>query len=88
LKNNETPPDNMKELRKTRMHNKRWVVRPVSLLARTLHPLYAVPIGPVPAAPIAARLLLGWTILITGDQLDAPGALFPNFYCPGVVGLA
>ena len=87
---NELPPiqrpDHTDALHKILKHNKRWVERPVPILARTLHPLWAVPIGPVPAAPIAACLLLAWTILFTGDQLDAPGA-FPNFWHPGLMSL-
>jgi hypothetical protein len=33
----------------------------------------------VPAAPIAACVILAWVILITGDQLDARGP-FRNFW--------
>jgi hypothetical protein len=79
-------PDNTAKLRKILKSNKRWVGRPIPVLARFLHPLWAVPIGPVPAAPIAASLLLTWTILFTGDQLDAPGP-FPNFWRPGLINL-
>ncbi len=53
------PPDNSDALRKLLKHNKRWVGRPVPIVARTLHPLWAVPVGPVSAAPIAACLLFG-----------------------------
>jgi hypothetical protein len=60
-------------------------VGPVRIIARGLHYLWAVPLGPVPvpAAPVAAVALLGWTVLITGDQLDSPGP-FPNLW-KGVV---
>ncbi len=78
-------PDNSDALRKLLKHNKRWVGRPVPIVARTLHPLWAVPVGPVAAAPIAACLLLAWTILVTGDQLDAPG--YPDFWRPGLMNL-
>ena len=79
-------PDDTARLRKILKHNKRWVGRPVPIAARFLHPLWAVPVGPVPAAPIAACVLLAWTVLFTGDQLDSPGP-FPNFWSPGVMNL-
>jgi hypothetical protein len=42
-------------------------------------PLWAVSISGIPAAPIAAAGLLGWTIMITGNQLDSPGP-FSNIW--------
>lgn len=69
-------------------HNKRWVKRPVSFLAAKLHHLEHVTAAGVPAAPIAGCILLAWTILLTGDELDSPGIVFPNFYDPGLLKLA
>jgi hypothetical protein len=56
-----------------RTHRK-WV-GPVRIVAGGLRHLWAVPVGPVPipAAPVAAVALLGWTVLITGDLLDSRG---------------
>jgi hypothetical protein len=58
--------------------NSRWV-GPAGTAAKGLHFLWAVQLGPVPAAPIAACVMLAWTLIITGDQLDARGP-FPNFW--------
>ncbi len=70
-----------RRLRQLKVSNSRWV-GPVRIVAKGLPKLWAVPIGPVPSAPVAAVALLGWTLLITGDQLDAQG--FPNIW-KGVV---
>ena len=53
--------------------HQRWV-GPVCVVSRGLAPLWAVPLGPVPTAPVAAVALLAWTVILTYDQLDAPGA--------------
>jgi hypothetical protein len=58
--------------------NKRWV-GPVRTAAKGLDFLWPVQVGPVPTAPIAACALLAWTLIITGDQLDARGP-FPRFW--------
>jgi hypothetical protein len=58
--------------------NSRWV-GPAETAAKGLHFLWAVQLGPVPAAPIAACVMLAWTLIITGDQLDARGP-FPKFW--------
>jgi hypothetical protein len=57
-------------LEKLRHSNELWV-RPVTVLAHGLGPLWLVPlpIG-VPLAPLAAAVLLVWVVLISGDQLD------------------
>jgi hypothetical protein len=55
-------------------------VGPVRWVAQGLAPLNGVIIGPVPVAPIVATALLGWTVLVTGDQLDSPGPLFPDVW--------
>jgi hypothetical protein len=76
-------PNNAVALRRLLKHNK-LTVGPVPIVSHGLHPLWAVSLAGVPAAPIAGCLLLAWTILITGDQLDSPGKLFPNFWKPGL----
>jgi len=82
-------PDNKDAFRKILKHNKRWVARPVPFAASTvLRPLWHLSWSGVPAAPIAACLLLAWTILLTGDEIDIPGWPFPNFYRPGLLTLA
>jgi hypothetical protein len=86
VKDGRPQPDNKRALNKILKHNKRWVARPVPILAHRLRPLWMVHIGVVPVAPIAACLLLAWTTLFTGDQLDAPGP-FPNLLRQGVLGL-
>lgn len=70
----------VKVLKKT---HKKWV-GPVRVVARGLPALWGVTLGPLPiaAAPVAAVALLGWTIMITGDQLDA--SRFPDLW-KGVV---
>lgn len=81
-------PDNKAALQKILKHNKRWVARPVPVVAKTaLRPLWHVVVAGVPAAPIAACVLLAWTILLTGDELDNGGP-FPNFYRPGLLTIA
>jgi hypothetical protein len=82
-------PDNEAAFRRILKHNKRWVHRPVPFAAGTvLRPLWHLSWSGVPAAPIAACLLLAWTIFLTGDELDIPGWPFPNFYRPGLLTLA
>ncbi|SBS77714.1 hypothetical protein MHPYR_470048 [uncultured Mycobacterium sp.] len=82
-------PDNKAALRKILKHNKRWVARPVPIAASTvLRPLWHLSWSGIPAAPIAACLLLAWTILLTGDELDISGWPFPNFYRPGLLAIA
>lgn len=70
----------IKRIRALKKLHQRWV-GPVRVVAKGLPHLWAVPTGPllVPAAPVGAVALLGWTVLITGDQLDAPGP-FPNIW--------
>jgi hypothetical protein len=88
-KTGEPEPDNEAALRKILKHNTRWVARPVPIAASTvLRPLWHLSWAGVPAAPIAACLLLAWTILLTGDELDIPGWPFPNFYRPGLLTIA
>jgi hypothetical protein len=79
------PKQDDHELRKLIKRNKRWVGRPVPIVARTLHPLWAVPIGPVPAAPVAAAVVVVWTVVVTAAQLNAPG--YPSFGRTGLVAL-
>lgn len=67
-----------KKLRDLSKSNRRWV-GPAERVAKGVHPLWAVSAGGVPAAPIAAAVILAWVILITGDQLDSRGP-FPNFW--------
>jgi hypothetical protein len=73
----------LRRVRKTKSLHKKWV-GPVPWLARGLGPLSLVMIGPIPAAAVAAVILLGWTVLLTGDQLDASGKVFPDLWA-GVV---
>ncbi len=83
-----SPADTLRRVRRMRrllQTNRRWV-GPVRYAARGLPHLWAIPIGPVPAAPIAAVGLLAWTTLVTGDHLDAPGP-HPNLW-KGVLRLA
>ena len=65
-------------LKKLTRSNKRWV-GPAGAVAAGLGPLWAAGVAGVPAAPVVAFVLLAWSILITGDQLDAEG-LYPNFW--------
>jgi hypothetical protein len=67
-----------KELDDLLKSNSRWI-GPAGTAAKGLHFLWAVQLGPVPAAPIAACVMLAWTLIITGDQLDARGP-FPKFW--------
>lgn len=65
-------PDKVKvggRLGKLGKSHQKWV-GPVRVVARGITHLWAVPIGPVPAAPVAAIALLGWAVVITGDMLD------------------
>lgn len=65
-----------KRLRALKKTHQKWV-GPVRLVAKGLPHLWSVPAGPipVPAAPVAAVALLGWSVAITGDQLDSRGYL-------------
>jgi hypothetical protein len=63
--------------------NARWV-GPVRFVAHGLPLLAPIMIGPVPTVAIAGAGLLGWTVLVTGDQLDTTRRFFPDL-CPGVV---
>lgn len=75
-------------LRKLEESNKRWL-GPIKLLAPGVGHLWAVPIPlPVPphvlpAAPAAAAVLLAWTLILSGDQLDSRYP-YPNLW-KGVV---
>jgi hypothetical protein len=75
-------PDRAARIRRIRdvkvLHSR--CVGPVRWVAKGLAPLNKVIIGPVPVGPIVAVALLGWTILVTGDQLDSPGQLFPDVW--------
>jgi hypothetical protein len=62
----------VRRMRRLVRSNGRWV-GPVRFAARGLPHLWGVPLGPVPAAPVAAVALLAWAIVVTGDQLDAAG---------------
>jgi hypothetical protein len=62
----------LRRMRRLARSNRRWV-GPVRFAARGLAHLWGVPLGPVPAAPVAAVALLAWTIVVTGDQLDTAG---------------
>jgi hypothetical protein len=68
----------IKDLNDLLKSNSRWV-GPAETAAKGLHFLWAVQLGPVPAAPVAACVMLAWTLIITGDQLDARGP-FPRFW--------
>lgn len=78
-------PARVRRIRALSKKHHRWV-GPVRVVARGIPHLWAVPIGPLPAAPVAAVGLLAWTFLVTGDQLDAPGP-YPRVWT-GVVGYA
>lgn len=68
----------LRSLQKLARTNRRWV-GPVRIVAKGLQPLWAVSAAGVPAAPVVACGLLAWTILLTGDQLDAGGP-YPDFW--------
>lgn len=78
-------PQRVRRLRRLVHANRRWV-GPVRYAARGLPHLWAVPLGPVPAAPVAGVALLAWTTLVTADQLDAAGP-YPDLW-RGVVRIA
>ena len=63
--------------------HRRWV-GPVRFVADGLPFLAPMMIGPVPTAAIAGVGLLGWTVIVTGDQLDTTRKFFPDLWC-GVV---
>ncbi|OBI24096.1 hypothetical protein A5713_08170 [Mycobacterium sp. E2497] len=75
-------------LGKLEKSNKKWL-GPIKLLSPGVGHLWYVPIPlPVPphalpAAPAAAAVLLAWTLLLSGDQLDTRYP-YPNFW-KGVV---
>jgi hypothetical protein len=83
LRSAEHPRRAARRVGKTATLHKHWV-GPVPWVAKGLPALWAVPIGPVPAGAVAAVVLLAWTILLTGDQLDSDGQLFPDLWA-GVV---
>ena len=76
----------LRKVRKVDKLHQRWV-GPVRLVAAGLPGLSAVLVGPVPASAIAAVVLLAWTVVVTGDQLDAHRWYVTNFW-PGVVARA
>jgi hypothetical protein len=85
VKNLSNVPDKkhaIKRLRKLKKTHSRWV-GPVGIVSRGLPALSACHFAGVPAAPIAGAGLLAWTLLFTGDQLDAQGP-YPNIW-KGVV---
>lgn len=75
-------------LRKLEESNKKWLT-PIKLLSPATGHLWCVPIPlpipphAIPAAPAAAAVLLAWTVLLSGDQLDTRYP-FPNVW-KGVV---
>lgn len=73
----------IERMEKLKTLHARWV-GPVRFTADGLPLLTPVMVGPVPAAAIAAVGLLGWTVFVTGDQLDTSRKLFPDLW-PGVV---
>jgi hypothetical protein len=62
-------------LRKLEESNKKWLT-PIKLLSPATGHLWCVPIPlplpphAIPAAPAASAVLLAWTLLLSGDQLD------------------
>ena len=77
----------LRKVRKVDKLHQGWV-GPVRLVAAGLPGLSAVLVGAVPAsAAIAAVVLLAWTVMVTGDQLDANRWYVTNFW-PGVVARA
>ena len=73
----------IERMKKLKTLHSRWV-GPVRIVADGLPLLTPVMVGPVPSAAIAAVGLLGWTVFVTGDQLDTSRKLFPDLW-PGVV---
>lgn len=71
------PRPRVRRIQKLMQSNQRWV-GPVRIAAKGLPKMWAVFIGPIPSAPVAAVAMLSWTLLITGDQLDASG--YPNLW--------
>ena len=74
-----------RRLRRLKKTHRKWV-GPVRFVAQGLPHLWTVPVGPIPAAPVAAVALLCWTVFVTGDQLDARGP-FPDIW-KGVIRIA
>ena len=60
-------------LRQLERSNRRWLA-PVEPLTETIGPLWTIPLPfppHIPAAPVAAAILIGWALLLGGDQLDS-----------------
>lgn len=66
------------ELQDLRKANRRWV-GPAEKVTHGFRFLAPVHLGPIPALAVAAGAVMVWTIILTGDQLDARGP-FPNFW--------
>jgi hypothetical protein len=73
----------IERMEKLKTLHARWV-GPVRIVADGLPLLTPVMVGPVPSVAIAAVGLLGWTVFVTGDQLDTSRKFFPDLW-PGVV---
>lgn len=63
--------------------HRRWV-GPVRLVAHGVPKLWAVPIGPVPAGAVAVVVLLAYTVIVTGDQIDSSRSFVTDLWT-GVV---
>jgi hypothetical protein len=83
LRSVKRPRRAIRRVRKTTTLHKHWV-GPVPFAAKGLPALWAVPIGPVPAGAVPAVVLLAWTVLLTGDQLDSARPFVPDLWA-GVV---
>lgn len=60
-------------LRQLERSNSRWLA-PVEPLTNAIGPLWTIPVPfppHIPAAPVAAAILIGWALLLGGDQLDS-----------------
>jgi hypothetical protein len=73
----------IQKMKRVKTLHSRWV-GPVRFVADGLPFLAPMMIGPVPTAAIAGVGLLGWTVIVTGDQLDTTRRFFPDLWC-GVV---
>jgi hypothetical protein len=77
------PDARLQRVQKMKRQHSRWV-GPVRLVAHGIPKLWAVMIGPVPAGAIATVGLLGYTAVVTGDQLDSSRIFVPDLWA-GVV---
>jgi len=65
----------VRKIRKLVRSQDKWVAKPVGAASKGLPKLWPVLLGPVPAAPVGAVVLIAWTYLMTSDQLDSRRAL-------------